>query len=120
MKSVVSGKCYRLGVDTKWEFLFSAQWWLYRIFWIGWWLLKIISSLFSGITNDPKDPSIDVFTSGTLPLLKRFEVSTEGLQLKIENRGVVSKSGSEVTLPVPIIQKLQAMNWTDVRYGKKE
>ena len=76
--------------------------------------------MFSGTTNDPKDASVDIFTSGALPLLKRFGVPAEGLQLKIENHGVVPKSGSKVTLSVPVIQKLQAMNWNDVRYGKKE
>ncbi|PWA82991.1 S-locus glycoprotein domain-containing protein [Artemisia annua] len=43
-----------------------------------------------------KDPSIDIFTSSSLPLLEHSGVPAEGLQLKIENRGVVPKGGSEV------------------------
>nr|GEV09086.1 probable RNA 3'-terminal phosphate cyclase-like protein [Tanacetum cinerariifolium] len=75
---------------------------------------KPLSIKLKGITNDPKDPSVDTFRSTTLPLLKRFGVPAEGLQLKIENRGVAPKGGGEVTLSVPIIHNsLKAVNWTD-------
>lgn len=59
--------------------------------------------LLSGITNDSKDPSVDTFRSTTLPLLKRFGVPSEGLELKIESRGVAPNGGGEVILSVPIV-----------------
>lgn len=62
--------------------------------------------LFSGITNDSKDPCVDTFRSATLPLLKQFGVPSEGLELKIESRGVPPHGGGEVLLSVPIIQSL--------------
>lgn len=66
--------------------------------------------LLSGITNDPKDPSVDTFRSTTLPLLKRFGVPSEGLELKIESRGVAPKGGGEVTLSVPIVHNSLKVN----------
>ncbi|KAI3762097.1 hypothetical protein L1987_52520 [Smallanthus sonchifolius] len=75
---------------------------------------KPLSIKLKGITNDSKDPSVDTFRSTTLPLLKRFGVPSEGLELKIESRGVAPKGGGEVTLSVPIIHNsLKAVTWTD-------
>lgn len=61
---------------------------------------------FLGITNDPKDPSVDTFRSTTIPLLKRFGVPSEGLDLKIESRGSPPHGGGEVVLAIPIVQSL--------------
>ncbi|KAL3579744.1 hypothetical protein D5086_017579 [Populus alba] len=66
-----------------------------------------------GITNDSKDPCVDTFRSATLPLLKQFGVPSEGLELKIESRGVPPHGGGEVLLSVPIIQSLTAVTWID-------
>ncbi|CDP02194.1 unnamed protein product [Coffea canephora] len=67
-----------------------------------------------GITNDSKDPSVDTFRSTTLPILKRFGVNPEGLELKIESRGVAPGGGGEVILSVPILQdSLRAVTWID-------
>lgn len=67
-----------------------------------------------GITNDSKDPSVDTFRSTTLPILKRFGVPSEGLDLKIESRGVPPNGGGEVVLAVPIVyNSLMALTWTD-------
>ncbi|KAK3004319.1 hypothetical protein RJ639_018870 [Escallonia herrerae] len=67
-----------------------------------------------GITNDPKDPSVDTFRSTTLPILKQFGVPSEGLELKIESRGVAPKGGGEVVLSIPVVQNsLTAVTWID-------
>ena len=60
----------------------------------------------SGITNDSKDPSIDTFKSTTLPILKRFGVPFEDLELKVESRGLPPNGGGEVVLSVPVVQNL--------------
>ncbi|KAG8384740.1 hypothetical protein BUALT_Bualt04G0149600 [Buddleja alternifolia] len=67
-----------------------------------------------GITNDSKDPSVDTFRSSTLPMLKQFGVPSEGLDLKIESRGVPPHGGGEIILSIPIVQdSLKAINWID-------
>lgn len=63
-----------------------------------------------GITNDAKDPSVDTFKSTTLPMLKRFEIPSEGLNLKIESRGVPPLGGGEVVLSVPSLQDSLKVN----------
>ncbi|GAB4850226.1 hypothetical protein Ancab_029521 [Ancistrocladus abbreviatus] len=75
---------------------------------------KALTIRLKGITNDAKDPSIDTFISTTLPLFKRFGVPSEGLELKIESRGVPPNGGGEVVLSVPTVHiSLTAVNWID-------
>ncbi|KAK6142762.1 hypothetical protein DH2020_023110 [Rehmannia glutinosa] len=66
------------------------------------------------ITNDSKDPSVDTFRSTTLPMLKQFGIPSEGLDLKIQCRGVPPHGGGEVILSIPIVQdSLKAITWID-------
>ncbi len=65
-----------------------------------------LSMLFPGITNDSKDPSVDTFLSTTLPLLKRFGVPSEGLDLKIVRRGSPPHGGGEVVLTIHSVKQL--------------
>ncbi|KAJ7948066.1 RNA 3'-terminal phosphate cyclase-like protein [Quillaja saponaria] len=80
---------------------------------LGLFAKKPLTIRLKGITNDSKDPSVDTFRSTTLPILKRFGVPSEGLDLKIESRGVPPNGGGEVVLSVPIVQSLTAVTWTD-------
>lgn len=75
---------------------------------------KPLTIRLKGITNDSKDLSIDTFRSTTLPILKQFGVPAEGLDLKIESRGVAPKGGGEVLLSVPMVpNSLKAIKWVD-------
>lgn len=74
---------------------------------------KPLTIRLKGITNDFRDPSVDTFRSTTLKMLKRFGVPSEGLELKIEKRGVPPFGGGEVVLSVPIVQSLTAVTWID-------
>ncbi|CAO2818071.1 unnamed protein product [Amaranthus hypochondriacus] len=75
---------------------------------------KPLSIRLKGITNDSKDPSVDTFRSTTLNIVKRFGVPSDGLELKIENRGSPPLGGGEVVLSVPIVlSSLTAVNWID-------
>ncbi|CAN8252536.1 unnamed protein product [Cochlearia groenlandica] len=80
---------------------------------------KPLSIRLKGITNDPKDPSVDTVRSTTLQILKRFGVPLEGLDLKIEARGVAPDGGGEVLLTVPNVQTLTAVQWIDEGMVKK-
>ncbi|KAJ4827171.1 hypothetical protein Tsubulata_029854 [Turnera subulata] len=46
-------------------------------------------------------------------MLKQFGVPSEGLELKIESRGVPPNGGGEVLLSIPIVQSLTAVTWID-------
>uniref|UniRef100_A0A2N9EJS6 RNA 3'-terminal phosphate cyclase domain-containing protein n=1 Tax=Fagus sylvatica TaxID=28930 RepID=A0A2N9EJS6_FAGSY len=72
-----------------------------------------------GITNDSKDPSVDTFLSTTLPLLKRFGVPSEGLDLKIVRRGSPPHGGGEVVLTIHSVKQLNAVTWTDFGMVKR-
>lgn len=80
---------------------------------LGLFAKKPLSIKLKGITNDSKDPSVDTFRSTTFPMLKRFGVPSEGLELKIENRGSAPQGGGEVHLAIPVVQSLTAVKWTD-------
>lgn len=54
---------------------------------------------------------MDTFRSTTLPLLKRFGVPSEGLELKIESRGSPPDGGGEVILTIPIVDRLMVSLW---------
>ncbi|CAA7061126.1 unnamed protein product [Microthlaspi erraticum] len=80
---------------------------------LGLFAKKPLSIRLKGITNDPRDPSVDTIRSTTLHILKRFGVPSEGLELKIEARGVAPNGGGEVLLTVPNVPKLTSVEWMD-------
>ncbi|CAN7029711.1 unnamed protein product [Brassica rapa subsp. trilocularis] len=67
---------------------------------------KPLSIRLKGVTDDPKDLSVDTIRNATLHILKRFGVPSEGLDLKIEARGVAPEGGGEVLLTIPNVQSL--------------
>ena len=71
-----------------------------------------LSITLRGVTNDPVDPSVDVFRTVTLPLLKRLGIE-EGLELKVPKRGSRPLGGGEVVLRVPVIRQLPPVNLMD-------
>ncbi|OIW20645.1 hypothetical protein TanjilG_18583 [Lupinus angustifolius] len=86
---------------------------------LGLFAKKPLTITLKGITNDSKDPSVDTFKSTALPILKRFGVPSEGLELKIESRGVPPNGGGEVILSLPVVQSLTAVNWIDEGFVKR-
>ncbi|XP_014665014.1 PREDICTED: RNA 3'-terminal phosphate cyclase-like protein [Priapulus caudatus] len=75
---------------------------------------KPIKATLKGVTNDQVDPSVDFIKATTLPLLKRFIVDDEGLELKVVRRGAPPGGGGEVTFSCPNKQKLRPLQLTDV------
>ncbi|KAH0862348.1 hypothetical protein HID58_079559 [Brassica napus] len=80
---------------------------------------KPLSIRLKGVTDDPKDLSVDTIRNATLHILKRFGVPSEGLDLKIEARGVAPEGGGEVLLTVPNVQSLTAVQWVEEGMVKK-
>ncbi|BFG34522.1 hypothetical protein CerSpe_207960 [Prunus speciosa] len=80
---------------------------------LGLFAKKPITITLKGLTNDSKDPSIDTFRSTTFPILKRFGVPSEGLELEIKSRGCAPNGGGEVVVAIPVVQSLTGVTWTD-------
>ncbi|RZC56750.1 hypothetical protein C5167_015597 [Papaver somniferum] len=75
---------------------------------------KSLEIKLKGITNDAKDPTVDTFRSTTLNIVKRFGIDSEGVDLKIVNRGAPPLGGGEVILKVPMVESsLSAVTWID-------
>uniref|UniRef100_A0A6J0U929 RNA 3'-terminal phosphate cyclase-like protein isoform X1 n=1 Tax=Pogona vitticeps TaxID=103695 RepID=A0A6J0U929_9SAUR len=66
-----------------------------------------------GVTNDQVDPSVDVLKATALPLLKRFGIDGEDLELKITGRGVPPKGGGEVIFCCPVKKALKPIQYID-------
>uniref|UniRef100_A0ACB8ES52 rRNA-processing endoribonuclease n=1 Tax=Sphaerodactylus townsendi TaxID=933632 RepID=A0ACB8ES52_9SAUR len=77
-----------------------------------------------GITNDQVDPSVkrlscktvfqvDILKATALPLLKRFGIDGEELELKITRRGMPPKGGGEVVFVCPVKKAVKPVQLTD-------
>jgi len=62
----------------------------------------------TGITNDNRDPTVDIIRTVTLPLLKRFEIE-EGLELKVTKRGAPPGGGGEVVVQCPVVRQVKPL-----------
>lgn len=74
---------------------------------------KPVHAVLTGITNDQVDPSVDMIKLSTLPVLKRFLGTDEGLELKITKRGAAPDGGGEVVFRCPCRQKLRPLLFTE-------
>ncbi|NXY84381.1 RCL1 protein, partial [Alcedo cyanopectus] len=72
--------------------------------------LKIV---LRGVTNDQVDPSVDVLKATALPLLKKFGIDGESLEIKINRRGMPPKGGGEILFACPVRKTLQPVQFTD-------
>ena len=66
-----------------------------------------------GVTNDGCDPSVDVWRSATLPLVRQLAGLVSGLALKVLRRGASPGGGGEVHLTVPLATKLPPVSMAD-------
>ncbi|RZF44523.1 hypothetical protein LSTR_LSTR002296 [Laodelphax striatellus] len=77
---------------------------------------KPLSIILRGVTCNQKDPSVDSFKQGALPVLRRFMVIDPGLELTIKKRGVEPLGGGEVHFVCPSIKQLKPIQLKD--WGK--
>nr|CAG4647894.1 EOG090X05X4 [Moina brachiata]SVE93005.1 EOG090X05X4 [Moina brachiata] len=80
---------------------------------------KPLNLVLKGVTNHQLDPSIDILRCSALPVLKRFLLVDEGLQLKIVKRGAAPKGGGEVLFTCPIRKQLKPLQYIDPGKVKK-
>lgn len=66
-----------------------------------------------GITNSAEDPSVDAIKLSSLPVLKRFIIKDEDLELKIISRGMPPEGGGEVFFSCPVINNIRPSKFLD-------
>ncbi|KAF8072773.1 RCL1 [Scenedesmus sp. PABB004] len=75
---------------------------------------KPLSITLRGVTNDHLDPSVDLWRTVGLPLLRKAAgLDDAGLELKIVRRGARPAGGGEVALRVPLVRALPPVSLTD-------
>ncbi|KAL4235710.1 rRNA-processing endoribonuclease [Mactra antiquata] len=72
-----------------------------------------LHAVLTGITNDQVDPSVDMIKLSTLPILKKFIGTDEGLEIKVNKRGSAPEGGGEVLLRCACRQKLRPLHFTE-------
>lgn len=60
-----------------------------------------------GITNSRDNPSIDHIKAAAFPILKRFIVVDDGLEMKVTKRGLKPDGGGEVIFKCPVRKNLR-------------
>ncbi|XP_018324959.1 probable RNA 3'-terminal phosphate cyclase-like protein [Agrilus planipennis] len=63
-----------------------------------------------GVTNNKIDPSVDHIKASVLPVLRKFMLNDEGLELKILKRGMRPLGGGEVVFKCPIQNQLNPVH----------
>ncbi|KAM9306966.1 RNA 3'-terminal phosphate cyclase-like protein [Pholidichthys leucotaenia] len=66
-----------------------------------------------GVTNDPTDPTVDLLKATSLPLMKKFGIDGEGLELKVVKRGMAPGGGGEVVFTCPVRRTIRPIQLTD-------
>ncbi|KAK3876860.1 hypothetical protein Pcinc_018390 [Petrolisthes cinctipes] len=66
-----------------------------------------------GVTNNKIDPSVDMIRYSLMPVMKKFLVTDEGLNLKMTRRGLPPGGGGVVQFTCPVRRTLRAFQWED-------
>merc|ERR1719354_514607 len=74
---------------------------------------KTLNLKLNGVTNDKMDISVDSVKFVTIPLMKRFGILGEALDLKINKRGARPDGGGEIVFTCPATRKLKPVNFVD-------
>ncbi|XP_067295902.1 RNA 3'-terminal phosphate cyclase-like protein [Pseudorasbora parva] len=72
-----------------------------------------LRAVLTGVTNDPKDPSVDLLKITAIPLMKTFGIDGDGLELKVLKRGMAPAGGGEVLFSCPIRRSIRPMQLTE-------
>lgn len=66
-----------------------------------------------GVTNTDTDPSPDLLKQSALPVLLKFILVDEGLEIKVEKRGCLPNGGGQVRFSCPVRKSLRPIQWLD-------
>jgi len=67
----------------------------------------------TGVTNNQTDPSVDLVKASVLPVLRKFVLDDEGLELKIVKRGAEPQGGGQVLFKCPVKRQLKPVQVVD-------
>ncbi|XP_076867427.1 RNA 3'-terminal phosphate cyclase-like protein [Brachyhypopomus gauderio] len=72
-----------------------------------------LRAVLKGVTNDPTDPSADFLKATAVPLMKKFGIDGEGLEIKVVRRGMAPGGGGEVHFSCPVRRTIRPVQLTD-------
>lgn len=68
-----------------------------------------INATLRGVTNSKDSPSVDQIKSSALATLKQFLVVDDGLEMKINKRGLMPDGGGEIQFKCPVRKNVRAI-----------
>ncbi|KAK3924900.1 putative RNA 3'-terminal phosphate cyclase-like protein [Frankliniella fusca] len=74
---------------------------------------KPLSIILRGVTNNEMDPSVDSVKLSAMPTLKKFLLVDDGMELKINKRGMAPEGGGEVLFRCPNRKQLKPIVFLD-------
>lgn len=78
-----------------------------------------LNVILKGVTNSKDSPSVDHIKASALPILLRFLVVDDGLELKINKRGLRPLGGGEVHFKCPVRRVLKSVQICDAGMVKR-
>jgi len=67
----------------------------------------------TGVTNNQSDPSVDLIKASLLPVVRKFVLNDEGLEVKVAKRGAAPLGGGLVVLRMPVARQLRPVQVVD-------
>lgn len=72
-----------------------------------------LHAILTGVTNNQTDPSVDLIKASVLPVLRKFVLDDEGLELKVVKRGAAPEGGGQVVFKCPVKRQLKPVQVVD-------
>ncbi|XP_063825822.1 probable RNA 3'-terminal phosphate cyclase-like protein [Ostrinia nubilalis] len=71
-----------------------------------------LNAVLQGVTHSNLDVSVDKIKAAALPILLKFILVDDGLELKVVRRGAPPLGGGEVVFKCPVRRHLRPLQWT--------
>ncbi|XP_055376043.1 probable RNA 3'-terminal phosphate cyclase-like protein [Condylostylus longicornis] len=70
-----------------------------------------INAKLRGVTNSSESPSVDYVKQSAIPLLKKFLIVDDGLEMHIIKRGLKPSGGGEISFKCPVRKNIRAIQF---------
>ncbi|KAM3957172.1 RNA terminal phosphate cyclase 1 [Aphomia sociella] len=71
-----------------------------------------LNAVLQGVTHSDLDVSVDKVKAAALPILLKFILVDDGLELKVVRRGAPPLGGGEIVFKCPVRRSLRPLQWT--------